>query len=89
MSTLQDVAPLPTAIVTVKRFDDPALQAAIERAMAQLSADKRGAFVAHADGSGASVSAVERIGSHVSIEGALLYPWRGKLEGEAELVASW
>lgn len=77
-------------ILSLNRFSDDGLQAAIDKAMADLPADKQGAFVAHADTNGAlTVSVVERIGPHISIKAGAIYPWGGKLSAGAEVVASW
>lgn len=78
-----------TPIVSVNRFSDGQLQAAIDRALAALPADKRGSLVAHVDTTGATLTVVERLGAHWSIKAGAIYPFGGKLSAEAEVVASW
>lgn len=78
------------AIIGLNRFSDDGLQAAIDKAMSDLPADKQGAFVVHADAAGGlTVSVVERIGPHVTIKAGAIYPWGGKISAGAEVVASW
>lgn len=76
-------------LVTVTKFSDDKLQAAIDKALADLPADKQGALVAHADLTAASLSVVGRVGPHWSVKAGAIYPYGGQLSAEAEVVASW
>lgn len=73
----------------VRRFSDAQLQAAVDRALAVLPPDKTVAVVAHVDLSGASLTAVGKIGEHWSLSGSVSKPWHGPLSAEAEVIASW
>lgn len=75
--------------VTIRKFSDARIQAAIDHALSVLPADKSVAVVAHADLDGASLTAVGKIGGHWSISGSVSKPWHGPLSAEAEVVASW
>ena len=72
----------------VRVFADEGLQAAIDRAVARSDA-KHGAVVAHADGSGASLSIVAKKGDHWTVTAAAFKPYNGKLTYGAEVVYSW
>jgi hypothetical protein len=88
------VVPVPTLKVTevinasgvgIRRFDDEHIQAAIDRALAGLPADKKIAAVAHADLNGISLSIVTRLGADWSVAAACYKPYSGKLSAEAEV----
>jgi hypothetical protein len=78
-----------TETVVVRKFGDSAIQAAIDRALAALPADRSIAIVAHADLNGASLTAVGKIGEHWSVSGSVSKPWNGPLSAEAEVIGSW
>jgi hypothetical protein len=74
----------------VRRFADSNLQAAIDRALAAVPADQSGAVVAHADGTGASLSVFARLpGNHWSIAAAAFRSWEGDLKGEVDVRFTW
>lgn len=73
-------------ITPINKFTDSKIQAAIDAATERMLPGSTWAMVAHVNGSGVDVSAIKRIGAHLSVEGAALYPYGGKLEAEAELV---
>jgi hypothetical protein len=76
--------------VEIRRFSDNALQAQIDRVLAQVPANKPIAVVAHADRrdgeTSASLTAMIRLGDEWSILAAAYKPYKGKLGAEAELV---
>lgn len=72
----------------VRRFDDAGIQAAVDRALASLPADRKLAAVAHATLSGASLTLVARLGSQWSVAAACYKPWRGALAAEGKVVWS-
>lgn len=78
----------PLTVINFSRFSDEKIQAAIDRAAAELPADKSG-LVVHADGvNGLTASLVQRFGAHVFVKAG--GEWHGgKISAEAELVASW
>lgn len=73
-------------LTIVKKFSDAKIQDAIDGALASMLPESSYALVAHADGEGFSVSAIKRFGTHLSVEGAAILPYHGKIEGEAQLV---
>ena len=75
--------------VSLKKFSDAHVQAAIDRALAVLPPDRTVAIVAHADLEGASITAIGKIGDHWSVSGHVSKPWKGELRAEAEVIASW
>lgn len=78
----------PLAVINFGRFSDSAIQAQIDRAAAELPADKSG-LVIHADGmNGLTASVVQRFGDHVFVKAGAAWSG-GKITGEAELVATW
>ncbi len=80
-----------TQVAGIRRFDDPHLQAAIDRAVAALPAGRRVVVVGHASvpgqpDAGASMSLLVRLGDTFSVAAAAYKPYAGKLEGEAEIL---
>jgi len=76
-------------VVVLRKFSDVALQGAIDRALAAVPADKKGAVVAHADGDSVTLSVVGRIGNDWTIVAAGYRNWDGKLGAEAEVRYTW
>ena len=70
----------------IRRFSDSALQAQIDKVLAQVPADKPVAVVAHADTVGASLSAFVRMGDEWSLMVAAYKAYTGPLSAEAELI---
>lgn len=100
MTTKETTAPTlpekaPNAYVGI--FTDAKIQASINKVRARL-ADGQSGLVLHVDDRGEySLSVVQRLGSHVSVEALVAYdgagPWttfdRNKLKLQAELIAKW
>lgn len=81
--------PVSLPILTINRFSDDKLQAAIDKALADLPADKSGSLVAHADLTGVTLTVVERLGSVWSIKAGAIKPWNQPLSAEVDVVAAW
>lgn len=79
---------MPPQVVEIRKFSDAALQAQIDKVLAQLPPDRKLAAVAHADGDGVSLSLVAKLGDEWSIAAAAYKPYNGKLSAEAEVVWS-
>lgn len=75
----------------IRRFDDAAIQEAIDAALANVPAGKRGAVVAYVDHRGdARLAAAARIGEHWSVVGVLSHqPSNGKVDGAAAIRMVW
>lgn len=89
MTTIPTPYPAPQT-TTVRLFSDAALQAAVDKVMADLPPDKLG-FIAHADIGldgvpTAVVSVVKRVGDHIAIEAAGIYTWGKELKAQVEVV---
>lgn len=69
----------------VRKFSDAAIQSAIDGALSGLPPDKTVAVVAYADGSGASLAVVGRIGDLWSVTAAVAKPFGGRLTAAAEI----
>lgn len=72
----------------IRRFADSQLQESIDRAVSGLG-DKHGTVIAHADGDGASLTVVAKMGEHWSIVAPCYRSWDGKLEGEVAVRYAW
>jgi hypothetical protein len=81
----------PTAPLTVsesngiRTFDDANIQRAVDRALAELPADRKFAIVAHADLTGASLSALVKLGSDWSVAVGCYKPYAGAFKAEADI----
>lgn len=70
----------------LRRFSDPAIQAQIDRAMADLKPESKVGVVAHADGSGLSLSVVGRVGGHFTVVAGAFKPWHGPAVAEGKVI---
>ncbi len=70
-------------------FNNSALQAAIDKATYSIPDGHTSAIIAHADLTGASLTALVKLDDHWTIEAAAIKPWSGPLSAEAEVIASW
>lgn len=73
----------------IRIFGDAAVQAAIDAALAQLPAGKKGAVIAYADGNTVRLAVTARIAEGWSAVGVLAGQYGGKLEGAAAIRFSW
>jgi hypothetical protein len=74
----------------LRRFDDPAIQTAIDRAMASIPASRKMALVLHAGkGTGASLSLVARRGDALTIAGCVSLPTFSLKAWKAEAKVVW
>jgi hypothetical protein len=73
------------------RLGSPEIDAAVERAVANLPASASGAVVAtaKANSEGAQLAIAARRGSNWTFVGVLEKPYAGKLEGLAEVRYTW
>lgn len=78
--------PNPDGGPSLRKFSDPAIQAQIEKAMATLDAESRVGVVVHADGTGLALSAVGKVGAHVTVIAGAFKPWHGPAVAEGQLV---
>ena len=84
-------APKPDYVVTkttadgeqIRKFADANISAAIDRALAQLPADKTVAVVATANLEGATGAVMVRLGDSWSFVGTVNRTWSGELKAEA------
>jgi len=77
-----------TETAGIRRFDDPNIQSAIDRALKALPSDRKVAAVAHANLTGVSLSLVTRLGGDWSVAASCYKPYAGKLVAAAEVVWS-
>ena len=73
----------------LRRFESAAINAAIERALAEVPADRSGAVVAFADNESAGLAVAARLGDQWSFVGRLDKSWKGPLEGQAQVRFMW
>jgi hypothetical protein len=74
----------------LRRFADANIQSTIDKVLAEQPSGARGAVIAHADGSGLSLSTVVgRTGAGWSVVAVVRKPWKGKVEAEAALRYAW
>jgi hypothetical protein len=78
--------PDPMLPTKLRRFADPIIQSQIDGVIDRMKPESTVAAVAHADGSGASLSLVYRAGRHLSVMAGAYKPWHGKLGAEGEIV---
>jgi hypothetical protein len=76
-------------MITRNIFSNTALQAAVDKAVSKIPAGQDSAIIAHVDLDGASLTALARIDDHWTIKAACIKPWKGPLQAEAEVIASW
>lgn len=74
---------------TIRKFYDPKIQLAVLRAVRDIPEGKKGVIVAVADGDGARLTALARLGGHWSVAMVGNRDWSGKLEGQAAVVFSF
>lgn len=77
------------SFINITRFADPAIQAQIDRAIASLPPDKKGAVIVHGDLNGVNGTVVGKIGDHWTIDAGASYSWAGQFAGEAQVAYSW
>lgn len=71
-------------------YQTEAISAQIDRALAALPPDAKGAVVAHYDPAlGPRLSVVGRIGDHWSVVAEAWKPARGPIEGQAQVRFTW
>lgn len=71
----------------IRRFDNVAIQAAVDRALAALPEGKQAAVVAHGDLQGnLSLSIAFKLGDKWSITGACIKEYNKPIKGEAQVV---
>lgn len=70
-------------------FSNAALQKAVDAALDKIPDGQKSAIIAHADLDGAKLTAMVKLDDHWSIQAAVIKPWKGPLEAEAEVIASW
>jgi len=73
----------------LRRFDSAAVNAAIEKALAEVPAGKTGAVIAYADTGQAGLAVAARLGDEWSFVGRLDRAWTGQLEAEAQVRFMW
>jgi hypothetical protein len=73
----------------VRVFSDASLQASVDRVLATLPDEAKGAVVAHATLEGASLSVVAKSGTHWTVVASGYRSWDGKLKGEADVRYAW
>lgn len=73
----------------IRAFGDAAVQAAIDAALKDLPAGKKGAVIAYADEKAVRLAVTARIGEDWSVVGVLSGQYGGKLEGAAAVRFSW
>jgi hypothetical protein len=67
----------------------PSITAAVTKACQSIPAGRTAALVAVADGKGANVAVVQKLGDHVTVMGWLGKSWGQPVEGGASVMASW
>ena len=97
MSAKADALPTTLPNSYIGLFTDAKIQASINKVKSRLAEGQSG-LVLHVDDKGEySLSVVQRIGPHVSVEAIVAYdgsgPWQGfdrdRLKVQAELIAKW
>lgn len=73
----------------IRVFSDSALQSQIDKVLATLPDDAKGAVVTHADFSGASVSVVGKVGDHWTVVAAGYRKWTGEMNAAADIRYAW
>lgn len=76
--------PEPLLPTKLRKFADPVIQSQIDGVIDRMTGTV--AVVAHADGAGASLSIVGKVGTHVTVIAGAYKPWGGKLGAEAQIV---
>lgn len=94
---MAEIIPFPTEVWTVdpdtqtpiRKFVDSDINAAIDKALAQVPRDQNGAVIAFANKTDIRLAVVGKVGEHWSAVGVLDRPWNGQLDGEAAVRFSW
>lgn len=73
----------------VRIFSNASLQQSVDRVLATLPNDAKGAVVAHADLGGASLSVVGKVGNNWTVVASGYRTWQGQLSAEADIRYSW
>ena len=73
----------------IRVFSDASLQARVDKVLASLPDEVKGAVVAHGDLSGASLSVVGKVGTHWTVVASGYRSWLGELKGEADVRYAW
>lgn len=68
---------------------EPAMQAAIDAALAGLKDDEKGAIVAYGDLEGARLAVMARLGDGWSFVGVVDRDWQGQLGAAAQVRKAW
>lgn len=73
----------------IRRFTDAKIGEAVDKALAAIPADKKGAVLAVANKDGARLVAAARLTAGWSIVGVLEKPWSGELKAEVATRFVW
>jgi hypothetical protein len=69
----------------VRKFSDEAIQRAIDKKLATLPPETKGAVVAHADLDGIALSVYGRVGEQFSYVGTVQRDWKGFMKAEVDV----